>query len=497
MKKSIVFIYFILAVFITACDTFDDPSIPRINDFNLKLVNNEGVSLSGVWVNVYYTDKKTDFVIDSTYTSILGEGSFSSLEPRDYIFKAFSLEGEELGTKSITIEKDNSLNSIEWMLDVYVENYAFTISLADNRQNPIVGRKVAIYTTGINPSLIKQGLTDSNGKIVFSNTVVGEYTVLVYDDENSSIFTQTISKVGKLSNNKEAFVIRRIFHNTKIVITGFMNDPRGSDSPKTGAVSGDGFVHPGQYEYVQLMAVKDVNFGSEPYSVVFTNSGTPTSWADGIYDAKSKRVYQINLISGSVKKGEYFYVGSHARMIASYYQLIGSPQVVESKFFGIDYAAEPGGNGNGAAKDGGGLLGNGSGKSGLLALTKSNPDGIAVFKDTNIDLNTIPVDAIFFGTTVNFNQTVKLQVPNNDLYNRVNLDTDESQPIFGSGNNNYLFPVPGQDIGVFMKLGGQVTAEEWLIPRSGTPILFNMFDAPGSSLADIEKASDCTIFIEK
>ncbi len=497
MKKSIAIIYLILAVFMSSCDTFDDPIGTEINDVTLKVVNSEGVPLSSVWINFYYTDKQPNFVVDSTFTSVLGNAEIKSLEPRNYLMKAFDLAGEELGSKEITIEKDNSLNKIEWVLDVYVENYDFTVSLIDNRKNPIVGRKVALFTTETNPSLIKEGKSGPDGKVVFSNTVVGEYTVLVYDEENTGIFAQTISNIGAQSENWKEFVIRRIFHNTKVVITGFMSDPRGSDSPKTGAVSGDGFVHPGQYEYVQLMAVKDVDFSVEPYSVVFTSSSIITSWAHGVYNPTDKRNYQINLTTGSVKKGDYFYVGSHARMIASYYQLIPSPVVDKSRFWGVDYAAETGGNGNGAAKDGSGLIGNGSGKSGLLATSKAYPDGIAVFNKTDVDKNTIPVDAIFFGTTINYDETVQLQIPNNDLYSRTNLETDEPQPIFGSGTNTYLFPVPGQDMGVYMKLGGQVTSEEWLIPRSGTPILFNMKDTPGASVADIENAADCTMFISK
>ena len=46
-------------------------------------------------------------------------------------------------------------------------------------------------------------------------------------------------------------------------------------------------------------------------------------WADGVYNATSKKVYQMNLETGSVSKGQYFYVGGYARMICSYYQLIG------------------------------------------------------------------------------------------------------------------------------------------------------------------------------
>lgn len=497
MKRISIIVYLILAVFITACDTFDDPTPVEIADVSLSLSNEEGVALSSVWVNLYYTDKHPDFVIDSIHTSVLGKGGFKSLEPRDYILKAFDSSGQELGSKEITVVKDE-LTEINWILDLYVENYDFTVSLVDNRKNPIVGRKVALYTKEANPSLIKEGESDADGKVVFSNTVVGEYSVVVYDEENTSIFAQSESMVGSQSANSKEFVIRRIFHNSKVVITGFMSDPRGSDSPKVGAVSGDGFVHPGQYEYVQLMAVKDINFNEEPHSVVFTNSSLVTSWAHGVYNPDDKRNYQINMTEGSIKQGQYFYVGAHTRMIASYYQLTGSPQVEEARWWGVDYASVPGANGNGVAKEGSGLIGNGSGRAGLLAVSKSYPCGIAVFNKTDVDENTTPLDAIFFGVDLNWNfDETKMQIPNNDIYDREDLETGDPQPLFGSGTNSYLFPTPAQDVGVFMKLGGQVTSEEWLVPRSGTPILFNMKDTPGASVADIEKAQDCTVFVNK
>jgi hypothetical protein len=493
MKQTCLFILFIAAVWLAACDSFEDPAYPEINDCSFSVMNNENVPLSGVWLKVYYTDRKPDFVVDSAYTSVLGKGKITSLAPGDYILKAFSASGEELGLKEIIIQKDNSLNVFEWTLDVFVENYDFTVTLADNRQNPVVGRKVALYTTDANPVLIREGQSDAQGKVVFAKTVVGTYNVYVYDEENSNVFKQSVANVGSQYSNTESFLIRRIFHNTNIVITGFLNDPKGSDSPAAGAVSGDGFVHPGQYEYVQLLAVKDIDFTVDPYSVVFTNSGTPSAygWADGIYDTASKKVYQINLTTGSVKKGQYFYVGGSSRMICSYYKLAGSQQLGPDKFWGVDYLITPGGNGNGAAKGTAGLMGNGSGTS-QSSVTKSSPDGIAVFKGTQVTENTVPADAIFYGTSVTYQA---YQVPDNDIYSR--SGTDGAQPVFGQGTNTFLFPVAAQDIGVFIKLGGEVTPTEWLIPRSGTPFVFNLKDLPAASVSDIENAADCTVFTDK
>lgn len=495
MNRKIIIVFFMAAVLLTACDSFKDPLLPEINDFSLSLINNEGVPISNTWVKVYYTDQKPDFVVDSTLTSVFGKGNIKSLEPRTYTLKAFDATGKELGVKEIIVGKDNLLNVFEWSLNLFVENYSFTVSLIDNKQKPVVGRKVALLTSDTNPVLIKESLSNSEGKVTFSNTVVGTYNVYVYDEANSSVFTQTVKSIGAGLGNSQTFIIKRIFHNTDIVITGFLSDPKGSDSPVTGTKSGDGFVHPGQYEYVQLMALKDINFALESYSLVFTNTTAPSAygWADGVYNPTSKKVYQMNVINGSVKKGQYFYVGGSSRMICSYYLLAGSPQLDASKFWGVDYSAAPGGNNNGAAKAGSGLLGNGTGTS-QSTVTKAAPDGIAVFKGTLVTENSVPMDAIFFGSSVTF---VQYQMPDNDVYSRVDPATDAPQALFGQGTNTYLFPVPATDIGMFIKLGGQVTPTEWLVPRSGTPFLFNMKDYPGASVADIENSADCTVFVNK
>lgn len=499
MKKLFFLFFTFAAVFFTACNEHLEPEIPIINDLFVTVANNEGVPLPDVWIKLYYTDEKPDFVVDSAQTSVLGEALFKSLAPRVYLAKAFDVSGKELGSTKIAVEADEALTVVvfNWPLDTYVENYDFTVLLIDNRNQPIVGRKVGIYTNETNPVLIKEEITDNEGKIVFEKMVVGSYILYIYDDENVSIFKEEILKIESKTTSK-TFVIQKIFHDSDIVITGFMSDPRGSDSPLPGAVSGDGFVHPGQYEFAQFVALRDIDFSKENFSVVFTNSSEPNHWGIGVSDPTTKKVYQINLEKGSVKKGQYFYVGGSSRMIASYYKLQGSPQLDESVFWGIDYANNPGGNGNGAPKQGSGLMPNGKGVVGLLAQSCSSPGGIAVFKGTHVDENTVPIDAIFYGTTNTFNvELVRLQIPDNDCYRRINSETGQPQPVFGVGSNTYLFPVPAQDVGVFIKLGGRVTPYEWIVPRTGTPILFNLKDYPGLSVMDIENSNDCTVFVDK
>ena len=46
MKQTCFFILFIAAVFLTACDDFEDPAYPEINDCSFSVMNNENVPLS-------------------------------------------------------------------------------------------------------------------------------------------------------------------------------------------------------------------------------------------------------------------------------------------------------------------------------------------------------------------------------------------------------------------------------------------------------------------
>lgn len=501
-KKSFPFFLFTVTLLsiitFSACDNFEEPELPKINDFSFSLVNNEDIPLSNVWVKIYFADVKPGFVVDSTLTSVTGSGNFKSLRPGKYLMKAFDNTAAELGLTEVVVQEDDFQNVFAWKLDVFVENYNFTVKLIDNRQHPIPDRKVSFFTTTLNPLLIAEGSTNSQGEITFSKTVVGSYRIVVYDETNEAIFAEEVISVSASAPKSKTFVIQKIFHNGDMVITGYFSDPKGSDSPKTGTVSGGGYQHPGQYEYVQLMALRDIDFTKEPYSIVITNSSIPTHWGMGLDDPTTKKVYQMNFETGSVQKGQFFYIGGSAGLIASYWQDYGSPAFDEEKYWKVDYAAEPGGNGNGAAKAGSGLMGNGSGASGLLAKSKDYPDGIAVFKGTHVDANSTPVDVIFYGTTMNFDlETVKLRITDTDRYSTVNPETGKDQPLFGQGTNNYMFPVPKQDDGVFIKLGGQVTPTEWLTPRSGAPLLFNLSAHPAASVSDIENANNCTIFIDR
>src|SRR4051812_40124057 len=90
-----------------------------------------------------------------------------------------------------------------------------------------------------------------------------------------------------------------------IVISGWLTNVQGDDSP---------------YEYTQLVATQDINFALTPYTVVWNDvgvagtSGAP-SFSDG-WSGGSLLTYAFQINTGSVVKGETFYIGGSAKLIS-------------------------------------------------------------------------------------------------------------------------------------------------------------------------------------
>jgi hypothetical protein len=280
-----------------------------------------------------------------------------------------------------------------------------------------------------------------------------------------------------------------------ILVTGVMTDPRGSDCNTTMSVSwynpnenakvqGDG------YEYVQLVAVKDINFAVTPYSVIIcrnTSTQTPTdkAWVEG-----GTRTYKFNLTEGVVSKGDFFYIGGKAKALNGYSSNAGSTTVssydgsVTNKVWtghpieipawaqqnggttqtagGIisikdakwirtkAYISEAGddGIGNATTSTNSNLLSNSPNASATYPGT-FGVDGIAVYEGTAVDEHTVPIDVIFFGGNAagaaNYNATGGgYTVPLNDLYSPVDLTNGDPQPYFGQGTNTSFIEGAGR-----------------------------------------------------
>ena len=220
--------------------------------------------------------------------------------------------------------------------------------------------------------------------------------------------------------------------NAQILISGFMaNPPTNNDAP---------------YEYIQLIATQNINFASTNYSVVWANNGVATSdgWIQG-----GTVTYGFNLTSGTVNKGDVFYVGGDGKVING----AGSTDISSEiwiRAFNTSLTTGDGFGTNGAI----GQMGNGG----------ASADGLAVFAGItqNLTATSIPVDAVFYGTGINTAKptTGGYTLPDNDRYSN-------SQGTFGNGSNSFLYPNPNVASSYEKFIGTYFPAtNKWDIPRT-------------------------------
>jgi len=259
---------------------------------------------------------------------------------------------------------------------------------------------------------------------------------------------------------------------TPIVISGFINDVIGGD---------------GNYEYIQLLATRDINFGDTPFSVVVTNnagastpSGYPSNgWATGggsvavgTTAATTFRTFKFNLTSGTAAKGTYFYVGGSGKTING----SGSTSMATSNWIrAFNYTTQDG--------DGFGI------RNGGFFANSGNAFGMAVFAGTTVTKDTAPIDVIFVGTGGSLYTPgppeAGYKIANTDFYDKVNPITLQPQPYYREGGNTMalLYTTPA-DAGFFYKLGGVYNARlgKWVKARSQQTIILTKT----SAIAEIE-----------
>lgn len=218
----------------------------------------------------------------------------------------------------------------------------------------------------------------------------------------------------------------------QILISGYMANPPSTDAP---------------YEYVQLVATQAINFAVTPYSLVWNNNGTAASagWAAG-----AALSYKFDITTGSVTAGQVFYVGGSGKLING----AGSTDISSLTWVRTINNGTTAGDGLGTA-NASGNFGNGG----------TNADGVAVFSGTTVMANTIPIDAVFFGTGIGTANpaTGGYVLPTNDLYNN-------GQGTFGDGTNTFIFADPAG--GAFIKFSGtyNTISSTWTTARTANVV---------------------------
>ncbi|MDQ8005294.1 MAG: hypothetical protein REI64_10875 [Pedobacter sp.] len=276
------------------------------------------------------------------------------------------------------------------------------------------------------------------------------------------------------------------YHNTKIIITGVMADPTGTDAHLTSSTNKG-------YEYAQFRATEYIDFSLTPYSIVFLYETTTTALPDNSWASGSQGLtYKFNLTSGIVNKGDFFYVGGEGKLINGGGTLDISETAVivanRAKWIrSFDYAKEN--------EDGNNVTDNNTGtavgKTTLLG-NSNRANAVAVFEGTAVGSLTEPKDVVFYGETgANHYSATPTEkgflITNNDLYNKTNGDFFNK-----AGTNNATVVVTAAAYATaFLKFGGvyDLDSKTWITPRSATVVAA----ANLTSLAAIETGGGTTV----
>ncbi len=270
----------------------------------------------------------------------------------------------------------------------------------------------------------------------------------------------------RMRKGSDAVLLSSTVEVSPVVISGFMSDVKGGD---------------GNYEYVQFVATKDINFAVTPFSVVVTNNAnasTPTGFPANGWATGGMRTYKFNLTTGTAAKGSFFYVGGTGKMING----SASTSMTSSNWARAYNYTTSAGEGFGTAT--GGLLAN-----------SGNASGIAIFEGTTVTVTSKPVDVVFIGTGGSLYSAgppaVGYRITNNDFYDVKNPITLQDQPFYRNGENTLAFAYNTADLGYFNKLGGvyNTTLGRWTQARSQVNVLLTKT----SPIIDIEGAGSTRV----
>lgn len=358
---------------------------------------------------------------------------------------------------------------------------AINTSLLKTNPNDYESSLIILNKSGFNPA-------PQEGEVLSGNKVIndGFGDIALYTDPGTSYANQEpyglAAYVGipfrganeslQIRTREKDDIINMGSSAQDLVISGFMADPRGGD---------------GGHEYVQLFATKDIDFATTPFSIVVCgNAGTnitatplDAGWATG-----GQRTIKWNITSGSVLKGNFFYLGFQGGKIngsAGVYSFPPETNRIVKTFLT---------SGTNPNRGDGGLVRNSTfGTSGPFA-NSGNASGVALFKGITVTETTVPHDVLFVatgGTTGIYDPgrspVLGYRICNNDWYSMysVIINPENYKPEIvpylyyrSPGNTNYMpyavnskYPTASTDAGLFNMMGGvyNVTLGKWTTAR--------------------------------
>ncbi len=345
------------------------------------------------------------------------------------------------------------------------------------------------YNPTLNPNAVLAGeklLNDgtSDLKIVTSNNATFANMTPPYSGNYKGIVFNKVGANGALNPYHKVRVASDIVTLSstvdipEIIISGFLNDPIGSDS---------------NYEYIQLIATKDIDFSVTPFSLTTCNNagatvptGVPAlGWATG-----QAKTYKFELKSGTVKKGEFFYVGAPTKLIngPSSNAMDGAKFITE---FSYNNTASPRFNSTRSEF--------GTATTNLLA-NSGNAFGMALFRGLQVTVDTQPIDVVFVhnggslytaGPAPTYGRGYR--IGNTDVYDVIDPITGNVQPYFMAGSNTQRFTYfgGGADRGSFYKLGGvfDTNLGKWVQARSNGYVVLEKT----SSVSEIQGEGSTTL----
>jgi len=430
------------------------------------------------------------------------EGTLTEIDGNLVITGLSGLDVTPTGEVDSIIPRSVSLKDLAGSFDNYDETL-IRVNLADIVPVPAPGDTYAgekgLDDGSTLPGLIKlytfPGSALASKKVSLNSTYTG---IAMY----KSISKDSLAKQIWLRNENDIDSTRVYPVNAPFVISGFLANPNGWDQINPGIGYFPSYLDrpvEGGFEYVQFMALQDIDFSKTPYSAVLMvgYEGRPGATADG-WTAGEFRTAKFNLTSGTAAAGTFFYVGSGEKLIDGFSpegfstDISNANWIRSTPWWFHDYDDEigdPFSNGN---------IGHGL-HSWLDDRTDAGSDAIAVFKGTTVAPSSVPVDAVFLnekiGGSLDQAHGYGFLVPDNDLYSAVDPDTDTPQPLFGEGTNTYAVPISLlSKENTWVALGGIVGKSGFIVKRN-QPTGIMLYKDPGKSqLSDIEQGNGIMVF---